>query len=326
VLSDRYCGGGRFCREGWYCSGGGCRSRAADAEAEAARRRQQALEDERRRLEDEARRRADEQRLNEERRRAEAKQRAAEEKRKADAAADRARRNSTAAKASPCSTITGPGMTSGGPCPPTVKKPTTANQKFDAARAPRVPTPGTPRVVVPKTPRVVVLSPPQCIGCDFLKAAGEVLPDFGERLDGIEYEEIKEPPPFDRGANTPPPLLPRRLPAAVTKARDAHEALKAIDGLLETIDDMDLKDIADRFETLSDLLGDKPKEGGDYAKECRSGFIDAAWIAIKEDSYFEKVKAAKDSLKNCWKATVKHIKDTLTRGLVDPATSLEDIK
>jgi hypothetical protein len=315
VLSDRYCGGGRFCREGWYCSGGGCRSRAADAEAEAARRRQQALEEERRRLEDEARRQAEEQRLNEERRRADAERRAADEKRKAQAAAERARNNSAAAKATPCSTITGPGMTSGGPCPPTNQKPATANQKFDAAKASPAPTrSGAPS---PRYPRVVVLSPPQCRMCDVLKTMGEVVPDLAEKLNGLKYEAINdaEPPLFDGGPNTLRPYLPRRPLAPVT---GSHEPLEAI---------TDMKDIASGIKALSDLA-DKTKEADDYAQVCQDDFIDAAWTAFtaKEGSYFEKTKAARDSLKNCWKEAVKHIEDTLTKGMVDPATPLEDSK
>jgi hypothetical protein len=151
--------------------------------------------------------------------------------------------------------------------------------------------------------------------CDVLKTVGEVLPDLAEKLDSIKTETINdvEPPLYDGGPNTLRPFLPRRPLAPITTPDDPLDAIN------------DMKDMASNAQALSDLA-DKNKEADDYAQTCRNGFADAAWKAFtaKEGSYAEKAKAAKDSLKQCWKASVKHIEDTIASGGVDPDASLED--
>ena len=47
-------------------------------------------------------------------------------------------------------------------------------------------------------------------------------------------------------------------------------------------------------------------------------------FTASEGSYVGKAKAAKESVTKCIKAAVKHIKDTIANGGVDPAASSED--
>ena len=151
--------------------------------------------------------------------------------------------------------------------------------------------------------------------CDALKTVGEVLPDLAEKLKDIKPETISdvEPPLFDGGPNTLRPYLPRRPLVPVTRLHDP----------LDTINDV--KEIASGFKALSDLA-DKKNEPEDYAQTCQDGYLDASWKAFtaKEGSYGEKAKAAKDSLKNCWKAAVKHIEERLAGPGIDPDVSFED--
>ena len=167
----------------------------------------------------------------------------------------------------------------------------------------------------PTPPRVVVLPPPQCNMCDVLKTVGEVLPDFAEKLDNIKMETINdvEPPLFDGGPNTLHPFLPPTPLAPVTDQQDPLDAIN------------DMKDLASNAKALSDLTG-KDKEPEDYAQKCQDGFLDAAWKAFtaKDGSYAQKAKAARDSLKECWKAAAKHIEDTLTNGGVHSDSSSGD--
>lgn len=160
--------------------------------------------------------------------------------------------------------------------------------------------------------QVVVLAPPQCNMCDVLKSVGEVLPDLAEKLDKIKPEAINdvEGPLFDGGPNTLHPYLPRRPLAPVTAPEDP---IDNIEGLVN-----DAKALRD--------LTDKAKDPEDYAEKCQDGFLDSSWKAFraKDGSYGEKAKAARDSLKKCWKEAFKHIEDTITNGGVDPNAASED--
>jgi hypothetical protein len=151
--------------------------------------------------------------------------------------------------------------------------------------------------------------------CEVLRSVGEVLPDLAEKLDNIKPEAISdvELPLYNGGPNTFHPYLPRRplpLPS------EPESPLAVIN---------DAKDLASDWKTLSDLT-DKNKEPEDYAAACRNGFLDAAWKAFtaSEGSYREKAKAAKDSLKQCWKAAAKHITETIADGGIDFNPSSED--
>ncbi len=85
-----------------------------------------------------------------------------------------------------------------------------------------------------------------------------------------------------------------------------------------------MKALADKSKALRDFT-DENNEPEDYAEKCRDGFLDAAWKAFsaKEGSYGEKAKAARDSLRQCWISTLKHIEDTLANGglnVADPSS------
>jgi len=167
-------------------------------------------------------------------------------------------------------------------------------------------------------PRVVMLSLPQCsMMCDVLTTVGEVLPDFAEKLDAIKPETIHdiELPLYDGGPNTQHPFLPRRPLAPVTAEPE------------DLIDNADfIKDVAGDFKTLADL-GDKTDEPEDHAKNCRNGFLDGAWKSFTAGphGYFQKAKAATDSLVQCFKETVNDIGDKFANGVVvDPDALPED--
>jgi hypothetical protein len=205
-----------------------------------------------------------------------------------------------------CSDITGTGG-AGGPinCPQSSGIPSKLQSQINQAQL-------SPQ---PMVPRVVILPPPQCKMCDVLRTVGEVLPDLAEKLDSIKPETINDvsPPLFDGGPNTLHPFLPRTPLAPITEPQDPIETIS------------DTKKFADDAKALSDL-SDKDKEAEDYAKKCQDGFLDAAWksFTAKDGSYGEKAKAAKDSVKKCWKAAVKHIEDTIASGGVDPDITLGD--
>jgi hypothetical protein len=314
------CNGGTYCHAGNVCiSGGGCLSYTSSrvchdrhhycnpgyscgagnrctSDAEEAERRANMAAAKARAEEENAE--ADHQRL--------LKEVAQENEKARQAAAPAAQQTNQG-----CSDITGLGPSSGSaptncstqgpspgtPPPPNVQVPINQpNQQKVAAASP------------PPPPRVVVLPPPQCTMCDVLRSVGELLPDLAEKLDNIKPETITdaEPLPFDGGPTTQPPFLPRDRLVPVVAEQDPP------------LDADDMKNIADEAQTLSDLA-DKNKESEDYAENCRNGFVDAAWKAFtaKDGSYGEKAKAARDSLKECWKAAAKHIEDTLANGGID---------
>lgn len=182
VTSERYCGNGRYCSEGSYCSGGGCRSHAADAAERVARERAEQLLREAERLAEDQRR-ADEERQRE----AEARERAA---RAAAAAAPAVQRQpSGAGHPANCSTITGPNMGPGQPCPDD-------RPRIGATTPPSTP-PARARTAPPPPKTVLIQPPPPCGTCRALDAVGEILPAFGKLLQEKEAE-INSP-------NIPPP-------------------------------------------------------------------------------------------------------------------------
>ena len=212
-----------------------------------------------------------------------------------------------------CSTITGLGDGAGPTnCGPSSGVP--ANVQAQMAQA-QPPAQAQAEPAAPSPRRAVVLALTQCKMCDVLKSVGEVLPDLAEKLNDIKAETIidAEPPLFDGGPNTVRPFLPRRPLAPVSALEDP---VKNLD---------DIKDITSDIKELSELA-EKNKEPEDYAEKCRDGFLDAAWKAFtaSEGSYVGKAKAAKESVTKCIKAAVKHIKDTIANGGVDPAASSED--
>lgn len=174
VSSERYCGNGHYCAEGTYCKDGGCRSHAAD---EALR--------ELRRVEDELR--AEQERLADEARKAEERSRAAA---------------NPSNHSGSCSTITGPGMSSGGPC------------NNDRGNGPSQTPPSPPNTQQPpqkpQTKLVLVQPAPSCPGCRALDAVAEILPLFGSTLKEMD-EEINSP-------NIPPPQDWLTHPPSATNA------------------------------------------------------------------------------------------------------------
>jgi hypothetical protein len=236
-----------------------------------------------------------------------------EPKAKTPAAAAKERQVQTAkapgqkANSANCSTITGlPGGDSSAPCP----QPGGSVIPLPPARGGA----SAPPAAAPARPRVVLLPPPSCSMCNVLITVGEVLPDLAEKLNNIKPETINDVGPllYDGGARTLT-VVPRRALAPITEAVDP----------LQQIDD--IKDIADNLETLSDLAG-KDKEPTDYAQACRGQFVDAAWKSFtsKDGGYYEKAKAASDSLINCWREAFKHIGDAVAKPVIDPDVSFED--
>jgi hypothetical protein len=144
--------------------------------------------------------------------------------------------------------------------------------------------------------------------CDVLTSVGEVLPDLAEKLSNIKPETIvdAEPPLFDGGPNTLHPFLPRSPLAPVSEPQDPVDFLT------------DMKDFANSSKALSDLINEN-KEPEDYASHCQDKYLDAAWKAFtaREGSYFEKAKAARDSVTECLKKTAKFIVDKLANGGVN---------
>jgi hypothetical protein len=207
----------------------------------------------------------------------------------------------------PCQDLTGPsgcqnsgGLTPGlrGGVPPTVQN--QIGQTQPSAPAPL---------------RMVVL-PPSCTGtCDVFRALGEVLPDFAEKLENLNFDGLPEvePPVFGGGPNTLHPFLPNRPLAPTTLP------VEPMDEINNAID------LANDVKTLADLTN-QSNEPEDYAKNCQDGFISAAWKAFTsgEGSYREKAKAAKDSVKQCIHDAIKHIEDTIANGGDDPTASSED--
>ncbi len=203
-----------------------------------------------------------------------------------------------------CSTITGlPGEDNSAPCPQ-------HNGSVHPPTRTAVNTPPAAGGVAPSRP-VAALSLPPCEMCDVLTAAGEILPDLAQKLDHIKPEIINdvEGPLYDGGPNTLHPYLPRRALVPVSQPETPLDTIK------------EMKDIASNFKDMSDAI-DTNKEPEDYAQTCQNSFLDAAWKAFtaKEGSYREKAKAAKDSLKTCWKAALKHIEETVANGGIDPDT------
>jgi len=302
-----------------------------------AEEERQAQEEQRRRAEAEAQR--EEQRRQtareEERRRAESERQAREKQ----AATPRPRPQGAKSASGSCSTITDRNHPSSGHC-------ATASTKLAAAKASRASAPvqaarsyrdaaqsykqandimgaisaikearaideATPAPAA-AFPRIMLLPPPRCKFCGTLVSVGELVPDLAEKLRGIEFETVGEPPElplFDGGPNTLRPYLPRRPLAAVSKLDDPIEFFE------------ELKDASDNYKSVRELM-DKPEQADEFDKQCRNSFVDAGWKSFraKEGDYSEKMKAARDSLKNCWKAAGEKIVEALK---VDP-TSLED--
>jgi hypothetical protein len=284
VITTHFCADGHVCLSGGKCGPGAAMKREME-------RRLEALKAEMKRNQDEIERR----------------RRAAEEaaRRLAVPPQQPAARPSASQGGDPCSDITGTGGGSG-PSNCTQSNGMPRNLPGQVSRSPS----NSPAAPAPR--HVVVVAPPQCNMCDVLKSVGEVLPDLAEKLDKIKPEAIGdvEPPLFDGGPNTLHPYLPRRPLTPVTESDDPLDTLE---------------DIASNAKALKDFT-EKNKEPEEYGEICQDGFLEASWKAFraKDSSYGEKAKAARDSLKKCWKAAVKHIEDTITNGGADPNAASED--